>query len=468
MDYSSFLSHDKVLLVAPAGYGKTFTLAQCLKHTTGKSLILTHTHAGVASIKKKLKDEQVDTAKFNVETISSFAQKYVQSFYSGSDAPEQDDRKNYHPFILTKAIEILSISAVHHVVTASYTGIFVDEYQDCTHEHHSLIMTLAKHLPLRIFGDALQGIFNFNGDLVDFSSDLDDFYRFPPLSTPHRWELAGNAALGKALDTIRRNLEEGEDIDLSRYDTTIEYVNGSTGYYVPGSPPAQKIKDVRKEGSLLIIHPNTVNLEPRLKFSSRYKDITPIESIDDKTFYRLARAADEFDATEKYPVLKKLAGELYTKTEVDKWFGPSDFKNKRGDAAKGHVNDLKNCLGGGGSLRTLSAALEKVADLPAFSCTRKELLRSLNKAIDIAMAKNLSVYEGMKEQRNNVRRAGRKIEGRHIGTTLLTKGLEFDTVVVLDAHRFECPKHLYVALTRCRKRLVVIANTQKLSPYRPS
>lgn len=163
-----------------------------------------------------------------------------------------------------------------------------------------------------------------------------------------------------------------------------------------------------------------------------------------------------------------MASELYAKTELEKWFGASDFKNKRNDVGKGYVNDLKGCLGGGESLRTLLAALEKVANLPSFSCRRKELLRSLNKAIDIAILKNISIYEGMKEQRNSVRRAGRSIGGRHIGTTLLTKGLEFDTVVVLEAHRFDCPKHLYVALTHCRKRLVVIANSRVLSPYTSS
>ena len=465
MDYSSFLSHEKVLLVAPAGYGKTFTLAQCLKHTCGKSLVLTHTHAGVASIKKKLKDELVDSAKYNVETISSFAQKYVQAFYTGGDVPEQDDSKKYHPFILEKAIDILSISAVQCVIQASYSGVFVDEYQDCTRGHHALIMSLASHVPLRIFGDDLQGIFNFNGDLVDFATDLAGFFRFPPLSTPHRWNIAGNPALGVSLDCIRNRLEKSEDIDLNHYAATIEYVDSADGYFDPRTAYAKKLSEIRGDESLLVIHPNSIRIEPRLKFSSRFKEICPIESIDDKSFYKLARVADKFDDSKKYPILKEIAQKFYVKTELGKWFGASDFKNKQDDRSKVHVTELRRCLAGSGNLRTLSAALEKVSHLPSFSCTRKELLRSLNKAIDIALNKNISVYEGMKEQRNNVRRAGRRVEGRHIGTTLLTKGLEFDTVVILDAHSFECPKHLYVALTRCRKRLVVIANSRVLSPY---
>ena len=50
-----FISKRKSLLIAPAGCGKTYTIAECLKYTEGLHLILTHTHAGVASLKKKLK-----------------------------------------------------------------------------------------------------------------------------------------------------------------------------------------------------------------------------------------------------------------------------------------------------------------------------------------------------------------------------------------------------------------------------
>lgn len=63
----------------------------------------------------------------------------------------------------------------------------------------------------------------------------------------------------------------------------------------------------------------------------------------------------------------------------------------------------------------------------------------------------------MKKNRDVLRRVGRNIKGRCIGTTLLTKGLEFDVVIVLNAHLFTNPKHLYVALTRASKKLIVIS-----------
>jgi len=54
MDYAEFVSKPKSMIVAPAGYGKTYAIALCLSHTKGKQLILTHTNAGVASLKEKI------------------------------------------------------------------------------------------------------------------------------------------------------------------------------------------------------------------------------------------------------------------------------------------------------------------------------------------------------------------------------------------------------------------------------
>ena len=78
---------------------------------------------------------------------------------------------------------------------------------------------------------------------------------------------------------------------------------------------------------------------------------------------------------------------------------------------------------------------------------------------------NTTVLEAMQNHRNTIRRMGRKLYGRCIGTTLLTKGLEFDTVIVLEAEKFKDPKNLYVAISRCTKRLIVLGAGSKLNPY---
>jgi DNA helicase-2/ATP-dependent DNA helicase PcrA len=37
MNYAGFVSRPKSVVVAPAGYGKSHAIAECLKHTAGDS-----------------------------------------------------------------------------------------------------------------------------------------------------------------------------------------------------------------------------------------------------------------------------------------------------------------------------------------------------------------------------------------------------------------------------------------------
>ena len=147
------------MVVAPAGYGKTHAIAECLDYTEGRQLILTHTHAGVASLKEKIQKQGIAYSQYRVETISGFAQKYVNAFYCGSDIPEQEDSTAYYPFIIEKAKHLFEIAPIKDVIKATYSGLFVDEYQDCTVAQHNLVKALADILPTRILGDHLQGIF---------------------------------------------------------------------------------------------------------------------------------------------------------------------------------------------------------------------------------------------------------------------------------------------------------------------
>ena len=55
-------------------------------------------------------------------------------------------------------------------IKSTYSGLFVDEYQDCTKKQHEIIKILAELIPTRILGDFLQGIFEFNEPTVDLTS----------------------------------------------------------------------------------------------------------------------------------------------------------------------------------------------------------------------------------------------------------------------------------------------------------
>lgn len=514
MDYQSFVDNDKSLLIAPAGYGKTFTIVESIKYTSGKQLILTHTHAGVASIKEKLKKSNVKSDSYCVETISSFFQKYCHAFYVEDDLPKQGIKGNsddeYHSFILDKAGILFASSIIKKVINSSYNGLFVDEYQDCTIKQHTVIMELSKVLPTRILGDPLQGIFEFGEPLVNFDRDLSEFVKFPELTTPFRWYKEGNnKALGDLIKSFREPLLNGDSIDVK--------MKAQSGFYViqikdddmndPKSLYREKLiglisnkKTNPDFDNLLIIMPEYTEVvngnsikrggaSARASILSKVDyshSITPIEAIDEKTFYKLASDIDGCISSLKssrkpikkiYDIFCKLFSKSSPKRSknvgLNDWFSiprksiNKDYgiKNKRGKdkiSAENFVKHIDNFTKNSNAMNMYKLFIFIKNELKLKTTRRKELLYSILKSLKESSLDNSSVYTAMVAHKNIIRRVGRKVDGKCIGTTLLTKGLEFDTVAILDAHKFECPKHLYVALTRCCKNLVIFTASESL------
>jgi hypothetical protein len=501
MDYQAFVDGDKTLLVAPAGYGKTYTIAESLKYTTGRQLILTHTHAGVAAIKEKIKEFSIASNRYNVESISSFAQKYVHAFYTGTDTPDQENSSEYHPFIIDKATIIFKSNVVRNVIKATYDNLFVDEYQDCTKPQHEMILTLSECLKTHILGDPLQGIFYFNGDLVDLDTDLSGFERVPDLSIPRRWRKAGNnCALGDKLKEIRSLLEHRNVVDFSSND--IEGLH----FIIVNPNDIRDSKSLYRKclnklilnpeknpdfDSLLIIVPKYVEVKDdggtvrkgdikhrakiRVQIDSS-KSLTLIEAIDDKNFYSIARKIDTLCSTigRSTKPVKKIKEDVLERifqksgANLDNWFNESAIKNKQADTDKIKAKALKRTIDlfiSEPSPSNMNNIILELKNNLKIKYMREELLYAILNALTHSHLEGISVYEAIKNQRNIIRRSGSKSKGKCIGTTLLTKGLEFDTVVILDADKFDCPKHLYVALTRCCKNLVVFSSQNSLSPY---
>jgi len=159
---------------------------------------------------------------------------------------------------------------------------------------------------------------------------------------------------------------------------------------------------------------------------------------------------------------------LFNKTQLGDWFNENGLKNKRLAVDKLVSENLKSIIdkfiSSPSSENIRSIILEVKNGLKA-KYARDELLYTVLSTLKDSSFEEVSVYEAMKNRRNVVRRSGRKILGKCMGTTLLTKGLEFDTVAILNADNFDCPKNLYVALTRCCKNLIIFSSSSTLSPY---
>lgn len=480
MTLTDFLAVKKGLLIAPAGHGKTYTIGSCVRLCPDNTvqLVLTHTHAGIASLRNKFKKLGISTSKYNLETISGFAQKLVHAYLPKEKIPEQDS-KEYFVSIIEQATTLLSLVSIQFIIKNSFQGVFVDEYQDCTINQHNMIMKLADLMPTHVFGDELQGIFSFAGSKIEFARDLVDFDRFDFLTEPWRWKLNGNCVkLGQKILRIRNNLL------TSRTSFTLVHDEEAHFFVYEYSPSVDKLRFVSKclkkvkDKSALLITPtykdshtgrlrggitDRANMRKRMGIECSF---TLLEAIDDKSFYSVARDIDNLINTilhssvkvcNVYDVLEKFT---FNVTELKEWISPQQNRiiQKHGENAvlSKELDDYCRIFFYENSLNNFynifNFFFTKLRLLPK----RPELLHSLSACMKNAILNNNSVYDNMVEYKNRIRQIGRKVEGRCIGTTLLTKGLEFDTVIIVDAHLFSDKKNFYVAISRACKNLIIL------------
>ena len=161
------------MVIAPAGFGKTYTIAECVASYRGEKqvLVLTHTHAGIASLKEKFQLKNIPSSAYQLETICGFALNLVKTYHLNKDEiPSLSDADSLFHFAIEHAIKILKALPIKKYLAIKYDHLIVDEYQDCTVGQHQMIMSLSTILHTHILGDPLQGIFDFGREhIVDFS-----------------------------------------------------------------------------------------------------------------------------------------------------------------------------------------------------------------------------------------------------------------------------------------------------------
>ena len=71
-------------VVAPAGFGKTYLIAEAVSRSANRQLVLTHTYAGVNVLRRKMRELKVSNRAFRVDTIASWALRLSLSYLSTS------------------------------------------------------------------------------------------------------------------------------------------------------------------------------------------------------------------------------------------------------------------------------------------------------------------------------------------------------------------------------------------------
>lgn len=495
IDWSEFINSEQSFLEAYAGHGKTTAIADCLIQSNSDSrfLILTHTHAGIASLVKKFKSKSVPSSKYQLETIDGFAQRIVLSQQDNVNLPSQED-KSYFKIAVRICEGLLKSKRIQYVMEISYDGVFVDEYQDCSPEQHQMILSLTENIPLHCLGDHLQGIFSFGKEkIIDLERDLFFFQKFNCLEYPWRWH-PDNLPLGNKIKEMRKELENYDRVTLTNSPNEGMYVYKypDCSVYEPAYGRfLRSIVNYHSSKSILFICPSYIEidrhgverlrggLDDRIDLKSKIdfnNSFIILDALDADFYYSAANRLDKYivDITQR-PKIKRIAHlfDLLTdklfiqKTGLSKWIDRSKnrFKKRTGEnlGKYSELSRLFDIFEVNPNSKTLLPILELIIELPEIKCSHLHCYYEVLRVIKCSAEETVSILEAMKQNKTRIRHIGRHIEGKCIGTTLLTKGLEFDTVIICDADKFEDKKHFYVAISRACRQLIILTRKSQLS-----
>jgi AAA domain len=450
----------RAYVIAPAGFGKTHLIADAVACTPGtRQLILTHTHAGVAALRRHLAARAISGRWAHVETISGFALRYATAYPKTCDVGILYPAGGQWRQVQAGAARFLASRAGRAVVADSYDGLFVDEYQDCTEAQHALVRALAEVLPTRLLGDPLQGIFAFGGDrLVDLDNFDGDFERLDDLTVPWRWKNS-NPALGEWLYDTRNRLITGRDPDFAAGPVSVRPVGDTRrGVCTPEQITACKMfadmdHVVAIRGLPHAAHETAKNLRGLF---------TSMEEMDSRDLYAAARALDAaMHRATKALELLKFASKCMTKVTTHLQAARAALADGRVPATRGGkaaaaVQALA-AVASDATAANLLTALQQMRRLPEVVLYRAELYEEMCRTLQHMRRNHAATFtDAAWTVRDRTRRRGRPPAPRVISRTPLVKGLEFEHALVLDFAELTSPKEKYVALTRPRRTLTVL------------
>ena len=466
MDEAEALSKTaRGALVAAAGCGKTHLIAAAVGKGSGRrELVLTHTHAGVDALRSRLREMGVPPSTFRVDTIAGWALRYAASFPKTSGlsvlTPSKDGWNETYP----AAVRVLQRKPIKQILRDSYSGVYVDEYQDCTVQQHELVLALANVLPCRLLGDPLQGIFSFGQNQpIDWRTHVEPTFSDVPGPTyPWRWKKT-NPELGDWLQNVRSDLLAGREIKLGR-DRPVRWLRLGSGYVAQQQAAAcRKAACGSNDTVVAISKRNWQCYKAARSLRGMYSCVEPIECDDlAKWAGRIGAAQGSQRAVEVIDFAAKCLTGI--KTEL-RGVRSALEAGKPSRSKKYHEQvEALSAVASSDSLTPVLAALNTLSKVPGVPPDRRELLSEMKRAIrEYAGGSFDDLPDAAWKVRNRTRILGRRLARFCMGTTLLVKGLEFDHAVILNADELD-RENLYVAMTRGKKSLTVLSREPVLRP----
>lgn len=464
---------DSILAALPcsvklaAGSGKTELLAAVVSRIAargGRALVLTHTHAGVAALKRRMTKFDVDSSAVAVRTIDSWTFDLIRHYplLSGLQVPEVPDWRHSPEYHRAGARAVKS-RAIRRMLQVSYDALLVDEYQDCLIDQHHLILGMADAVPTGVFGDPLQGLFNFKANVpVRWDTDVTpQFAGFSAPQHPRRWE-AHNPALGTWLLSIRDRLESGLPIDLRGAPVDWVQRTDHNSYVTPCFAAIHETESVVVLGRF---RPDCVRAASNL--GGNY---TVMEALDAEVPISVAEVVDSGNGATVAPAILEFAVDStaglaahFPAAKRKALANGRSFQTRAPELARAYqaIRSLREVP----SPSQARAVLAELKRLPHVKLYCREAWDELQGGLDLACAESCTVVEAIQVLRSRTRVQGRRSRRRVVSRPLLVKGLEYDHAIILDPTAYSA-QELYVALTRGTRSVTVVSTHAQLPPAR--
>lgn len=442
---------------APAGCGKTEAIVKTVGlYCDGCQLVLTHTHAGVDALRQRFRRHGVARAKYHVDTIAGWAWGWVR-MYPGNASYRGSTEIADWADVYGAMCNLLQKDFVRQGVLNSYSGVIVDEYQDCTGPMHSVIAEIKKLLPCRVLGDDLQGIFGFREEqLIGWSDVRSEFANnLGALETPHRWIKAGNENLGRwllnARDDFRVNREP------AYRNSPVEH--RSIGYSDLGRQLIGIVHN--KEGRICVIGPKARPLPAGVETSLVNHKFLVLEPSELSVLQDLVQAICDGSEAEKPAAAMQFFERVFGGLGQDeKRFVEGILRNGGQRPMRADRRALFERHKEGVTPRLIADLLDYIAQTPNAPCKLKDSVSALKCILEVHLETGAGIKALYAEEIAQRKYQSRSNVYRCIGSTLLVKGLEFDHAIVLRAPGWQkswgTHKDLYVALTRGAKSTMLV------------
>lgn len=487
-----------VLVEAPAGCGKTHQGAEYARdlaaaNTATRPLILTHTHAACAVFAARTKGmgNRVD-----IRTIDSVVAQIATAYHAGLGLPadtaawvRQQPKDGYAALCLKVGDLLRRHPMIARSMAQRHRTVICDEHQDATGDQHALVSALMEQgARLRIFADPMQRIFKekslknssppWNWEKLQGTADS-----VAVLDYPHRWK-DGCPELGAWTLNARKILKGGGPLDLTNNvpaSVQIVYADNQAKKNLEYQLEKEARKRIdafeKSQSSLLILTHHNATARSLCAFFGRR---VPLWEGHVRTGLEKLVVA----MTDKHGDRDAIAAAVITfMDDTGKGFSPSAFGDRflqeahegcvkvtKGKPAR--IQELARFVVNEPDHRGVAKMLRRLAELKetdvAFGDVEMDSYREFWDAVKVGAFEAADV--GLAEITH--RRAHTRPEppAKAISNIHKAKGLECDGVIVMPCDAKTFPNKddarclLYVALSRARKRLMLVVSTSNPTP----